>query len=272
MTGDRTPRLELTDVSRVFALRGKRTLRVLDGISLSVAAGEFVSVVGPSGAGKSTLFNLIAGLDRPTSGSITVDGRPIDGPHAHTAYMPQDDLLFPWRTIAANVALGLEVQGVPRRRARDQVREMFGRFGLAGFEDAYPFELSGGMRQRAALLRTVAQRRPTLLLDEPFGALDSLTRMQMQDWLQQVWAEHAWTALLVTHDVREALILSDRVVVLSPRPASVTLVLDVDLPRPRDVTVTTTPAFARLERALLASVTALDADPGLAAERPGARP
>ncbi|MFT3875661.1 MAG: ABC transporter ATP-binding protein [Propioniciclava sp.] len=266
-SGLRTPpRLELTGVSRSFPLRGRRTLPVLDQVSLSVAPGEFVSIVGPSGAGKSTLFNLIAGLDRPTCGRIAIDGDVINGPHAHTAYMPQNDLLFPWRTVAANAALGLEVQGVPRRRARDQVRELFGRFGLAGFEDAYPFELSGGMRQRAALLRTVAQRRETLLLDEPFGALDSLTRMQMQLWLQQVWAEHSWTALLVTHDIREALILSDRVVVLSPRPASVRLVLEVDLPRPRDAAVTTTPAFARLERALLAAVTDdPPADAGLSA-------
>lgn len=248
------PRLRLTDVTRTFRGRRGGSLRVLDGISMSVSAGEFVSIVGPSGAGKSTLFNLISGLDRPDSGRIDVDGIDVIGSSAHTAYMPQDDLLFPWRTIVANAALGLEVQGVPRVDARARVRRLFPRFGLAGFEDAHPFELSGGMRQRAALLRTVVQQRSTLLLDEPFGALDSLTRTEMHAWMQQVWAENSWTALMVTHDIREALILSDRVVVLSPRPARVTMTLSVDLPRPRDWEVTTTGEFAGLERLLWEAV------------------
>ncbi|SJM55880.1 ABC transporter ATP-binding protein [Gulosibacter sp. 10] len=255
MTHDVVPRLRLSDLVRTFPGRRGEPLRVLDGISLSVAPGEFVSVIGPSGAGKSTLFNLIAGLDRPTSGRIEVDGRDATGSPAHAAYMPQRDLLFPWRTVLANAALGLEVQGVRRAEARARVRELFPRFGLAGFEDAHPFELSGGMRQRAALLRTVAQGRPTLLLDEPFGALDSLTRMELQAWLQEVWAEHSWTALLVTHDIREALLLSDRVVVLSPRPARVTLALEVALPRPRGIEATTGPEFAALERTLLEHLT-----------------
>lgn len=258
MTLQAPPRLRLTGITREFPVRRGQTRKVLDGISMSVEPHEFVSILGPSGAGKSTLFTLIAGLDRPTSGTIEMDGTDITGTPAHAAYMPQQDLLFPWRTIAENTALGLEVQGVPRRQARAQARDLFPRFGLAGFEDAYPFELSGGMRQRAALLRTVAQQRPTLLLDEPFGALDALTRMQLQDWLQQVWAENSWTALLVTHDIREALILSDRVVVLSPRPARVRLSVAVDLPRPRDIAVTTTPEFGRLERTLLEAVTGED--------------
>ncbi|HMR49476.1 MAG TPA: ABC transporter ATP-binding protein [Arachnia sp.] len=256
-----SPRLRLSGVTREFRGRRGKRLRVLDDVSLSVAAGEFVSIVGPSGAGKSTLFNLVAGLDRPDSGLIEVDGRDAIGSHAHAAYMPQNDLLFPWRTVVANAALGLEVQGVPRAEARARVRELFPRFGLAGFEDAHPFELSGGMRQRAALLRTVAQQRPTLLLDEPFGALDSLTRMELHAWLQEVWAEHHWTALLVTHDIREALVLSDRVVVLGPRPARVATVLAVDLPRPRDFAVTVTAEFAALERALWDAVHASDTRP-----------
>lgn len=222
---------------------------------MSVEQGEFVSILGPSGAGKSTLFSLIAGLDRPTSGTIEVDGTDIIGTPTRTAYMPQDDLLFPWRTIVENAALGLEVQGISRRQARRRVQDLFPQFGLAGFEDSYPFELSGGMRQRAALLRTVAQQRSTLLLDEPFGALDSLTRIQLQDWLQQVWAENSWTALLVTHDIREALVLSDRVVVLSPRPANIRLSINVSLPRPRSIAVTAAPEFGQLERTLLEAVT-----------------
>lgn len=245
------PRLTLRGIVREFPLRRGETLRVLDEVSFAVAPGEFVSVIGPSGCGKSTLFNIIAGLDLPTSGSVDVDGRSTAGSCDHAAYMPQQDLLFPWRTIAANAALGLEVQGVPRRRARERVLEWFPQFGLEGFADALPFELSGGMRQRAALLRTVVQQRSTLLLDEPFGALDALTKRELQGWLEQVWLEHDWTALLITHDVREAILLSDRVVVLTPRPASVRTVLDIDLPRPRGLDTIADPAFAGLERTLL---------------------
>lgn len=254
MAAETAPRLALTEVSREFPLpRGERR-PVLDRVSLTVEAGEFVSIIGPSGCGKSTLFSIIAGLDLPSSGTIRVDGADGAGARTHAAYMPQKDLLFPWRTVAENTALGLELQGVPRRRAKEQVREWFPRFGLAGFEDAHPFELSGGMRQRAALLRTVVQQRPTLLLDEPFASLDSLTRRELQEWLQRVWAENAWTALLITHDVREAILLSDRIVVFSPRPASVSMIVDVDLPRPRGIDTATSPEFARLERTVLAAV------------------
>lgn len=241
-----TPRLSLDAVSRTFG-----TLEVLDRVSFDVAPGEFVSLVGPSGAGKSTLFNIIAGLDSPSSGRVLFNGSDARGRRDQTAYMPQKDLLFPWRTIEENAALGLEVQGMRRADARARVREWFPRFGLEGFEKALPFELSGGMRQRAALLRTVVQERSTLLLDEPFGALDSLTRQEMQQWLQEMWAGNEWTALLITHDVREAVMLSDRVVVLSPRPASVREIVEVDLPRPRGVDQLASPAFGELERRIL---------------------
>ncbi|WP_066528484.1 ABC transporter ATP-binding protein [Corynebacterium bouchesdurhonense] len=241
-----TPRLSLDAVSRTFG-----TLEVLDRVSFDVAPGEFVSLVGPSGAGKSTLFNIIAGLDSPSSGRVLFDGSDARGRRDQTAYMPQKDLLFPWRTIEENAALGLEVQGMRRADARARVREWFPRFGLEGFEKALPFELSGGMRQRAALLRTVVQERSTLLLDEPFGALDSLTRQEMQQWLQEMWAGNEWTALLITHDVREAVMLSDRVVVLGPRPASVREIVEVDLPRPRGVDQLASPAFGELERRIL---------------------
>ncbi|MDN8594307.1 MULTISPECIES: ABC transporter ATP-binding protein [unclassified Corynebacterium] len=230
--------LELKDISRAFDGR-----QVLDRVSFDVAPGEFVSLIGPSGAGKSTLFNIIAGLDTPDSGEVRFDGT--------TAYMPQKDLLFPWRTIEANAALGLEVQGVPKKEARARAREWFPQFGLEGFEKALPFQLSGGMRQRAALLRTVVQEKSTLLLDEPFGALDSLTRSELQTWLQGMWAEHDWTAMLITHDVREAIMLSDRIVVLNPRPASVREIITVDLPRPRGTEVLSSPAFGELERRIL---------------------
>lgn len=220
---DSTPRLTLDQVSRTFG-----ALEVLDRVSFSVAPGEFVALVGPSGAGKSTLFNIIAGLDAPTSGRVLFDGSDARGRRDMTAYMPQKDLLFPWRTIEENAALGLEVQGMRRAEARARVREWFPRFGLDGFEKALPYELSGGMRQRAALLRTVVQGRSTLLLDEPFGALDSLTRQKMQQWLRQMWADNDWTALMITHDVREAVMLADRVVVLGPRPAAVREVVSID--------------------------------------------
>ena len=220
---DSTPRLTLDQVSRTFG-----ALEVLDRVSFSVAPGEFVALVGPSGAGKSTLFNIIAGLDAPTSGRVLFDGSDARGRRDMTAYMPQKDLLFPWRTIEENAALGLEVQGMRRAEARARVGEWFPRFGLDGFEKALPYELSGGMRQRAALLRTVVQGRSTLLLDEPFGALDSLTRQKMQQWLRQMWADNDWTALMVTHDVREAVMLADRVVVLGPRPAAVREVVSID--------------------------------------------
>lgn len=226
-------------------------LPVLDGVTLDAAPGEFVSVIGPSGCGKSTLFNVVAGLQRPDSGRILVDGEDATGRTDPFAYMPQQDLLFPWRTVLDNTALGLEVAGVRRREARRRAGELFGPFGLDGFEHAAPDELSGGMRQRAALLRTVVQDRAVLLLDEPFGALDSLTRTDMQTWLDDVRSRFDWTVLLITHDVREAVRLSDRVVVLGPRPAQVRREVVVNLPRPRAPEIMTTPEFVALEAELL---------------------
>ncbi|WP_226356396.1 ABC transporter ATP-binding protein [Pseudonocardia sp. ICBG601] len=223
-------------------------LPVLSGVSLDVAPGEFVSLVGPSGCGKSTLFGALAGiLDGATvTGGIAVDGGPVRG--APFGLMPQQDLLFPWRTVLDNTTLGLEVAGVGRREARERARALFEPFGLAGFEDARPGELSGGMRQRAALLRTVVGGREVLLLDEPFGALDALTRTAMQDWLESVRARYGWTTVLITHDVREAALLSDRVLVFSPRPATVVREVVVDAGRPRS---RTDPALAAVEADLL---------------------
>ncbi|WP_224402799.1 ABC transporter ATP-binding protein [Pseudonocardia sp. ICBG1034] len=223
-------------------------LPVLSGVSLDVAPGEFVSLVGPSGCGKSTLFGALAGiLDGATvTGGIEVDGGPVRG--APFGLMPQQDLLFPWRTVLDNTTLGLEVAGVGRREARERARALFEPFGLAGFEDARPGALSGGMRQRAALLRTVVGGREVLLLDEPFGALDALTRTAMQDWLESVRARYGWTTVLITHDVREAVLLSDRVLVFSPRPATVVREVVVDAGRPRN---RTDPTLAAVEADLL---------------------
>lgn len=218
-------RLELRHVKKRFG-----DLNVLADISLSVGAGEFVSILGPSGAGKSTLFQLLTGALQG-EGEMVFDGAPLDDHGRHFAFMPQRDALMPWRRILDNTTLGLEVQGVGRKSARARVAPLFAEFGLAGFERHYPAELSGGMRQRAALLRTVVQQRDMLLLDEPFGALDALTRAAMQRWLEGMWRRHRWTALLITHDVREAVFLSDRIYVLSARPARI--VREIKVPRPR---------------------------------------
>ncbi len=247
------PRLRVQGLAKRF-VDGARTVAVLDGVTIEARAGEFVSVIGPSGCGKSTLFNIIAGLEDADAGELVVDGAVVSRGGAHAeqfAYMPQQDLLFPWRRVIDNTALGLEVRGVPRAEARARAGALFERFGLAGFERAYPHTLSGGMRQRAALLRTVVQERPILLLDEPFGALDALTRMEMQEWLAEMSSEFGWTVLLVTHDVREAVMLSDRVVVLTPRPAAVAAAIEVPLPRPRRLDAFTDPAFVEVEAAVL---------------------
>ena len=201
-----------------------------------------------------TVDLVVAGLEPPDAGRVLVDGVDATGRTDAFAYMPQQDLLFPWRTVLDNTTLGLEVAGMRRRDARARARPLFAEFGLDGFEDARPGELSGGMRQRAALLRTVVQGRPVLLLDEPFGALDALTRTEMQVWLSRTRARFAWTVVLITHDVREAVLLADRVVVLGPRPTSVRRVVDVDLPGPRDLSVLTDPAFAAVEADLLAGL------------------
>lgn len=243
------PKIEVRELNKRYAVKG-RTLDVLHNVNFTAQEAEFVSLIGPSGCGKSTIFNIMAGLEPATSGSVLVDGRSAPNGADAFAYMPQKDLLFPWRRVLDNTTLGLEVQGVSRREARERARQLFDAFGLSGFEQAYPFELSGGMRQRAALLRTVVQERSVILLDEPLGALDSLTRTQMQKWLETVWRRFRWTVFLITHDIREAVYLSDRVYVLTARPGSVKLVLEVDLPRPRELAIVTAPEFMRVEQRL----------------------
>jgi NitT/TauT family transport system ATP-binding protein len=202
-------------------------LTALAGIDLDLRANAVTAVVGPSGCGKSTLLELVAGLQEPDEGEIR--RRP-------SAYMPQRDLLLPWRDALGNAALALECQGVPRAEARRRAAPLFERFGLAEFEHVRPAELSGGMRQRVAFLRTLLQGRPVLLLDEPFGALDAITRADLREWLAAALEEEPRTVLLVTHDVEEAVFLADRIVVLSPRPGRVVADFDVDLPRPRSIT------------------------------------
>jgi ABC-type nitrate/sulfonate/bicarbonate transport system ATPase subunit len=244
-------KLELRQLHKSYS-GDQGPLLVLAGIDLVAHEGEFVSVIGPSGCGKSSLLEVVAGLQAPDQGEVLVDG--VRSAGARCAYMPQKDLLFPWRRVIDNVTLGLEVGGVKRAEARAQVAPLLDAFGLAGFEGWYPFQLSGGMRQRAALLRTVVQQRSLLLLDEPLGALDSLTRTDMQVWMESVWERYRWTVLLVTHDIREAIYLSDTVYVLSDRPARVIARAEVGLPRPRSLGMITAPEVAELEVRLLANL------------------
>ena len=242
--------LELRSVSKTFG-NGPSQLEVLRDITFNISEGEFVSIVGPSGCGKSTMFNLITGQESLSSGEIFFNGHSALDQNHNFAFMPQKDLLLPWRNVIDNTTIGLEIQGATKAAAREKAKPLFDLFGLGGFEEHYPWMLSGGMRQRAALLRTVVQDRNVLLLDEPFGALDSLTRTEMQEWIADVWEQFRWTVLLITHDIREAIYLSDRIYVLSPRPGLINLVVDIDLPRPRDFESTLTTQFLEIETTLL---------------------
>lgn len=202
-------------------------------VSFEVEKGAFVTLLGPSGCGKSTLFNMIAGLLTPTEGDVLLDGQSVAGRTGQVGYMLQKDLLLPWRSIEDNIILAKTLRGVPARQVRPLARQMMARCGLEGFAQARPHELSGGMRQRAALMRTLLTGRDVLLLDEPFGALDAITRLQLQMLLCELWQETGKTILLVTHDVDEALLLSDEIIVLTQRPGQVKERVKVTLPRPR---------------------------------------
>lgn len=238
--------LQVSRLTKSFR-QGDRSVPVLEDVSFTLEQGDFVCLLGPSGCGKSTLLAIVAGLDRPDAGTVDPADR-----LGRFGYMPQRDLLLPWRTLEENVILGLLARGVPRAQARRQAAVLAARFGLAGFESTPPHALSGGMRQRAALLRTALAGQEVWLLDEPFGALDALTRGQLQQWLAEVRRELGKTVLFVTHDVNEALFLGDRVLLLSGRPARVVLEAPVPLPRPRRLEDLDTPAAAQLRQRLLA--------------------
>jgi ABC-type nitrate/sulfonate/bicarbonate transport system ATPase subunit len=249
------PRLQLIDVLSTYEEEDRR-LVALDGLSLTVAEAEFVAIVGPSGSGKSTLLDLVSGLMDPDRGQVLLNGVVTHAAErlGRSAYMQQRDLLLPWRTTIGNAALGLEVAGVERREAERHAGMQLARFGLDGFGDAYPAQLSGGMRQRAAFLRTILPPSELLLLDEPFGALDALTRAELQAWLAGIWEEERQSVLLVTHDVEEAVYLADRVVVLTARPGRIAFELSVSLPRPRTRTMLTAPEFLADREKLLSSL------------------
>jgi putative hydroxymethylpyrimidine transport system ATP-binding protein len=245
--------LEVRAATVAYPRRRGGPVVALEGLDLEVRDGEALAMVGPSGCGKSTLLELVGGLREPDAGTVAVQGRSDPrGRRDSCALMPQRDLLLPWRDGLANAALGLECTGAPKAEARRRAAPLFERFGLAEFERALPAELSGGMRQRVAFLRTLLVGRPVLLLDEPFGALDSLTRASMQAWLGEALAAEPRTVVLVTHDVDEALLLADRIAILSPRPGRVVETLAPETPRPRPRRETLAePWFAALrERAL----------------------
>ena len=238
--------LDVVGVSHSFALDG-RDLPVLDRVDLSLTAGEFVAVLGPSGCGKSTLLRLVAGLEPPTQGTLFAGDAPIAGPDPSRVLMFQDPTLYPWRTVRANVGLGLEARGELKRFGH-RVDEALQLVGLAGFDTAYPHQISGGMAQRASLARALVNDPRLLVLDEPLGKLDSLTRLQLQAELVRIWQDRGFTALLVTHDVEEALLMAGRVIVVSERPAHIRADVPVPLPYPRH---RDDPELVRLRREVL---------------------
>jgi NitT/TauT family transport system ATP-binding protein len=242
-----TPAVALDRVSKVYRTRGEETVALGD-VSLTVTRGEFLTVVGRSGCGKTTLLKLVAGLVPPTTGTITVEGERVRGPVRNIGLVFQSPVLLKWRTILGNVTLPTELLGWDGARARARALELIKLVGLAGFERRYPKELSGGMQQRASLCRALIHDPPLLLMDEPFGALDALTREEMNLELLRIWQDQAKTTILITHSISEAIFLGDRVVVMTPRPGLIKAIVPVDLPRPRRPDVKLTAAFNDLVR------------------------
>jgi putative hydroxymethylpyrimidine transport system ATP-binding protein len=238
------PALALQQISATYVEQRDR-LPVLDDLSFEIASGEFVAIVGPSGSGKSTLLDVIAGLIEPDSGTVTLGSQSLTASSrlGRSAYMRQRDLLMPWRTVVQNAAVGLEARGMSARTARALARDRLARLNLGQVADLWPAQLSGGMRQRVAFVRTLLTDAQLLLLDEPFAALDALTRGDLQRWLQDVLPAGERTTLLVTHDVEEALLLADRIIIVSPRPAHVVAIEEIGFPRPRRRALALAPEF-----------------------------
>jgi NitT/TauT family transport system ATP-binding protein len=246
-------KVEIREVSRVFTGR-KRSVQALDRATVSLADNEFVSLVGTTGCGKSTLLSIVAGLQEPTSGEVLVDGRRVQGPGRDRGVVFQTYTLFPWLTALENVEFALREEPVGRRERRQRALEQLRLVGLEQFVDSHPNQLSGGMKQRVAIARALSYRPEILLMDEPFGALDALTRQLMQELLTRVWEQHRLTVLFVTHDVEEAVYVSDRVVVMTNRPGRIKTEIPVDLPRPRSYGMVSSPEFAALHGRVIEAI------------------
>jgi NitT/TauT family transport system ATP-binding protein len=239
-------RVEIRDVGKTFSSDAGAEVEALTGVDLEVSDNEFVSIVGPSGCGKSTLMEIVAGLIRPTTGEVLIGEDRVRGPHPAVGVVFQQESAFPWRTVLQNVEFGLEMYGVKKRERRERSRDMIELVGLKGFEDRYPGELSGGMRQRVAIARTLVMNPQVLLMDEPFGALDEQTRLILGDELLRIWSQTNATVLFITHSIEEATLLSDRVVVMSARPGTVRRIVPVGLERPRDSRSFGSPEFGHV--------------------------
>ena len=244
LAGARPTLLDVRNITKRFVTR-EGTLTAVDDVSFTVAPGEFVSIIGPSGCGKSTLFNIIGGLAAADEGSVMVDGATVSDTHADIGMVFQEESTFPGRTVSENVAFALEIAGVPRAQRVEQAMHFIGLVGLSGFERRYPSELSGGMRQRVAIARTLASKPRILLMDEPFGALDEQTRLLLGDKVLQIQQALRQTTLLITHNLTEAVQLSDRVLVMTYRPGKLKRFVDIGLPHPRDASVVTSDKFGR---------------------------
>ncbi len=232
----------LTGIAKAFPAKAGEVL-ALEHIDLDVAPGEFVSVLGPSGCGKSTLLRIVAGLVPPSRGKVFVQGRAVEGPNPNVGIVFQSPVLLPWRTVLANIELPVEVRKLDRASHREKAQALIGLAGLAGFENSFPYQLSGGMQQRVSLCRALVHDPALLLMDEPFGALDALTREQMNLELQRIWMETRKTVLFITHSLAESVFLSDRVIVMTPRPGKIAAIIPVPLPRPRTLDSMRAPAF-----------------------------
>jgi NitT/TauT family transport system ATP-binding protein len=245
--------IELHGVWKEFAKAERRVLAV-QGIDLRLGPSEFTAILGPSGCGKSTVLNMVAGFDRPTRGRILAEGEEVAEPSPRRAVVFQEPALFPWLNVFDNVVFGPKTQGEPASEYRPRAAQILEQVGLKGFESHYPAELSGGMRQRVGIARVLIMRPQVLLMDEPFGSLDAQTRSLMQELLLQVWERHHQTVLFITHDIEEALLLADRVCVMTARPGRIKKTIEVGIPRPRDIDVTTSPEFNQLRREVLALI------------------
>lgn len=244
------PIISAQGITKRFRRKDQVVTAVTD-VDVDIAQGEFVCIVGPSGCGKSTLLNMSAGLMQPSKGRLLFNGTPVDGPNTSVGYITQKDNLMPWHTVEGNIGLALHIRKTDKREAKRRVAEMVEMVGLQGFEKSYPGELSGGMRKRVTLARTLAYDPPVLLADEPFGALDAQLKLVMQDEMQRIWSETGKTILFVTHDISEAVALGDRVIVMSSRPGQVKVDRRIDIPRPRDVyKIRHQPGFADLAEEL----------------------